>query len=178
MSYELSDHDAKLCMRQNKKNDWRFSAAQLMRLIREHKRAYVENLGLDFRYEKKIFANERRMAMISYRLEDANYHKLAALLDRHEYDAAAQWIKEAIFAMRIASAGYYIQAMAYDQTAEIVRVLRLFLDGNAKCRQKETEQIIEILYSGIEQGKNIDEISDMLDRQHFLCLKGCNLEET
>lgn len=80
--------------------------------------------------------------------------------------------------MRIASAGYYIQVMDYDQTAEMTRVLRLFLDGSAKCRQKETEQIVEVLYSGIEQGKNIDEISDMLDRQHFLCLKGCNLEET
>ena len=38
--------------------------------------------------------------------------------------------------MRIASAGYYIQAMAYDQTAEIARVLRLLLDGDAKCCQK------------------------------------------
>lgn len=178
MSYELSDHDAKLCMRQNKRNDWRFSAAQLMRLIREHKRAYVENLGLDFRYEKKIFANERRMAMISYRLEDANYHKLAALLDRHEYDAAAQWIKEAIFAMRIASSGYYIQAMAYDQTAEIVRVLRLLLDGDAKCCQKETEQIVEVLYNGIEQGKSADEVSSILDARKFSCLRsGYRLDE-
>ena len=94
MRYELSDHDEELCIRQNKKNDWGFSTVQLMRLLREHKRAYVENLGLDFRYEKKILTNERRMAMISYRLSDANFHKLAALLDRHEYDAAAQWIKE------------------------------------------------------------------------------------
>lgn len=94
MSYELSDHDANLCMRQNKRNNWSFSTVQLMRLLREHKRAYVENLGLDFRHEKKIFANERKMAMISYRLFDAKFPKLAALLDRHEYDAAARWIKE------------------------------------------------------------------------------------
>lgn len=67
---------------------------QLMRLMREHKRAYVANLGLDFRHENEIFANERRMAMISYRLDDANFHQFAALLDHHEYDAAAQWIKE------------------------------------------------------------------------------------
>ena len=92
--YKLSDHDAELCERQNRRNDWGLSTAQLMRLLREHKRAYVENLGLDFRDEKKIFANERRMAMISYRLDDANFHKLAGLLDHHEYDAAAQWIKE------------------------------------------------------------------------------------
>ena len=94
MNYELSDHDEELCTRKNKKNGWGFSTAQLMRLMREHKRAYVENLGLDFRFEKKILANERRMAMISYRLSDANFHKLAALLDHHEYEDAAKWIKE------------------------------------------------------------------------------------
>ena len=80
--------------------------------------------------------------------------------------------------MRIASAGYYIQAMAYDQTAEMVRVLRLFLDGSAKCRQKETEQIIEVLYSGIEQGKGADEISSILDARKFSCLRsGYRLDE-
>lgn len=94
MNYKLSDRDEELCTRQNKKNGWGFSTAQLMRLMREHKRAYVENLGFNFRFEKKILANERRMAMISYRLDDANFHKLTALLDRHEYEAAAQWIKE------------------------------------------------------------------------------------
>ena len=94
MSYELTDHDAELCKRQNKRNGWGFSTAQLMRLTREHKRAYVANLGLHFRYEKEVLINERRMAMISYRLSDANFHKLAALLDHHEYDAAAKWIRE------------------------------------------------------------------------------------
>ena len=92
--YELIESDERLCERQNKQNDWSFTTAQLMRLMREHRRAYIENLGLDFRNEKKIFANERRMAMISYRLDDANFHKFAALLDNHDYDAAAQWIKE------------------------------------------------------------------------------------
>lgn len=94
MEYVLTDHDERLCERQNKRNGWGFSTSQLMRLMREHKRAYVANLGLDFRHENEIFANERRMAMISYRLDDANFHKFAALLDHHEYDAAAQWIKE------------------------------------------------------------------------------------
>lgn len=94
MSYELSDHDEDLCKRQNKKNNGGFSTTQLMRLMREHKSAYVENRGLDFRYEKQILANERRMAMISYRLSDANFHQLAGLLDGHEYDTAVQWIKE------------------------------------------------------------------------------------
>ena len=92
--YELTGTDERICERQNKQNDWGFSTAQLMRLMREHKHAYVANLGLDFRHEKEIFANERRMAMISYRLDDANFHKFAGLLDRHEYDAAAQWIRE------------------------------------------------------------------------------------
>ncbi|MDY6280793.1 MAG: hypothetical protein SPL63_11825 [Roseburia faecis] len=92
--YELTETDERICERQNKRNDWGFSAAQLMRLMREHKRAYVANLGLDFRQEKEIFANERRMAMISYRLDDANFHEFAGLLDHHEYDEAKNWIRE------------------------------------------------------------------------------------
>lgn len=80
--------------------------------------------------------------------------------------------------MRIASAGYYIQAMAYDQTAEIVRVLRLLLDGDAKYRQRETGQIVKVMYEGIEQGKSADEVSTILDTRKFSCLRsGYELNE-
>lgn len=80
--------------------------------------------------------------------------------------------------MRIASAGYYIQAMAYDQTANMVRILRLLLDGSAKGRQRETRQIVKILYEGIEQGKSPDEISSILDARKFSCLRyGYRLDE-
>ena len=80
--------------------------------------------------------------------------------------------------MRIASAGFYIQALAYDEEFEGPRVMRLFIDGGAKCRECETKQIIQLLYDGIEQGKSSDEISSMLDEQDFSCLKdGYELEE-
>lgn len=92
--YELTEADMRYCRNQNKKNDWGFTANQLRYLLRRHQQAYVANLGLDFRHEKEIFANERRMAMISERLDDANFHKFAGLLDHHKYDEAKNWIRE------------------------------------------------------------------------------------
>lgn len=55
--------------------------------------------------------------------------------------------------MRIASAGYYIQAMAYVEDLGDDRTLRLLLDGSAKCQKKEIDEILQILYKGIEEGQ-------------------------
>lgn len=92
--YELTEIDERICGLKNKKSDWAFTNAQLRYFLRRHKQAYVNNRGFDFRQEKEILANERRMAMISYRLDDANFHTFAGLLDRHEYNKAEEWIEE------------------------------------------------------------------------------------
>ena len=80
--------------------------------------------------------------------------------------------------MRIASAGSYIQAMAYVEDLGDDRTLRLLLDGSAKCQKKEIDEILQILYKGIEEDKSIGEITDALDGKNFPCLEnGYDLEE-
>lgn len=92
--YTLTKADEHICMRQNAKAGFGFTEDQLKYLLKRHEQAYVENSGLDFRHEDKIYKNERRIAMIEERLTDANFHSFAALLHNHKYHEAKTWIKE------------------------------------------------------------------------------------
>lgn len=79
--YELTDTDIKRIGKTNSKNQWAFSNKDLLRLARQHKRAKMQN-------------DERTMARIEYRLDDANFHKEASLLNNGQYDKLFKMLKE------------------------------------------------------------------------------------
>lgn len=76
-NYELSERDIAIAWNQNKRNGWGFSKSMLLYQLRRYKNAFQSG-------------DLRIMAMIEYRLTDANFHYECGFLCRKDFDGFKQ----------------------------------------------------------------------------------------
>ena len=79
--YVLAEKDYAEIVRQNKRNGWGFSKAMLLRLCKEHEKAYATG-------------DERRTAMLEERLTDANFHHECGYLKARDYEGFRATVEE------------------------------------------------------------------------------------
>lgn len=83
--------DAEAMNKLNQENGWGFSMPDLLRLLADHMEAY--DFGYNGIPEEEA---KRTQEKIEWRLEDANFHKLCALLHDNDYVKASEAITEEI----------------------------------------------------------------------------------
>ena len=77
----LTAHDIEVLQEKNAEAGWGFTKGELIQLVREHMVA-------------KLRGDAWTMEAIEFRLEDANFHELCALLREHDYYTAEEWAFE------------------------------------------------------------------------------------
>ena len=75
----------------NRKCGWGFDKKDCNEFLFNHMKSYISVLKTEDDTAKN---GARKMEMIEYRLEDANFHSFCHMLHTHDYGRAKDWIEE------------------------------------------------------------------------------------